>query len=115
MKKKLTSGRSMQAQSSQEEVDVLASAVHAMQEAGRLGKAAEAGDDLRTSIHALDRYIRAAELVAKLQENRSTETGDIGKHPDFLRLLQRIIQALEPHPEARDAVERALMSSTDVA
>lgn len=88
-------------------VDVLASAVEVMQEARRLGAAAEEAKDLKTALQGLDRVMRAVELISKMQGD-SSEGPPLDRDPRFVLIRDAIFTALELHPAAKQAVVDAL-------
>lgn len=67
---------------------------------------------LRTALSALGEIRKQAELWAELQGdlNRGT-TIELTDHPDWVNLREIIFKALEPWPDARIAVARAVMAA----
>jgi hypothetical protein len=75
-----------------------------------LGKAEEAGE-LRTALGAIREARGNLELLAKLLgELDERPVVNLNLSPEWLELRAVIVTALEPHPEARGAVLRALES-----
>jgi transposase-like protein len=73
-----------------------------------LDKAEQAGD-LRTALQGIKEARGCLELLARLQgELQEQTTVNILINPQWLSLRTVILQALEPYPEARQAVARAL-------
>ena len=74
---------------------------------------AEAADELRTALAAIAQARGNLELLGKLagelqQEGATNIQIALSAHPDFVRLREAILAALEPHVEARWAVAAAL-------
>ena len=73
-----------------------------------LDKAEQAGD-LRTALQGIKEARGCLELLARLQGELQEQTiVNILINPQWLSLRTVILQALEPYPEARQAVARAL-------
>jgi hypothetical protein len=73
-----------------------------------LDKAEQAGD-LRTALQGVREAKGCLELLARLQgELQEQATVNILINPQWLSLRTVILEALEPYPEARQAVARAL-------
>ena len=75
-------------------------------EAQRIGSKAEAGGDYRAALAAVRELVRIVELQAKLTEQLGPET--VVNVAVDQRIQTVILDALEPHPQARIAVARAL-------
>jgi hypothetical protein len=74
---------------------------------------AEAADELRTALAAIAQARGNLELLGKLagelqQEGATNIQIALVEHPDYARLREAILVALEPHVEARWAVAAAL-------
>jgi len=76
-------------------------------EAKRIGKKAEAGGDLRTALAGIREMTRLVELMAKVS-GELQDTINLVTAPEWERTRARILAALEPYPEARASVVRAL-------
>lgn len=75
----------------------------------RLKIKAEADDDYRIALAACDRALKALELQAKIaQLIAEAPQINVTLSPEWLEIRGLIVQALEPHSEARRAVLRAL-------
>ena len=75
----------------------------------RLKEKAEDEGDLRTALLGCDKALKALELQAKVEQLIQTApTLNIHLNAEWIEVRTAIVQALEPHPEARDAVVRAL-------
>jgi hypothetical protein len=77
----------------------------------RLREKAEEEGDLRTALLGCDKALKALELQAKVEQLIQTQpTVNIAlvEHPDYRRLEDVLVQALEPYPAARWAVANAL-------
>jgi hypothetical protein len=85
----------------------LAYASAALQRAGELGERAEDEKDYRTAAMALREYRSAADAYAKLRADMPQHV-DLARSPEFIDFRDTIFAALEPFPEALDAVMRAL-------
>ena len=81
-----------------------------------LGKAEEAGE-LRTALSAIREARGNLELLAKLLgELDERPVVNLNVSPEWLQLRAVIVGALEPHPDARESVLRAIEgSSSDAA
>jgi hypothetical protein len=78
----------------------------------RLKEKAEEEGDLRTALLGCDKALKALELQAKVEQLIQTApTLNILVAPEWLELRALIVGALEPHPQARGAVLRALESA----
>src|SRR5215211_1493204 len=70
---------------------------------------AEEAHDHRVVLAAIDRASKQLELLAKLLgEISDAPQVNIHLHPEWIELRTVIVGALEPHPEARGAVLRAI-------
>lgn len=70
---------------------------------------AEQAGDLRTALQGIKEARGCLELLARLQgELQEQTTVNILINPQWLSLRTVILQALEPYPEARQAVAQAL-------
>jgi hypothetical protein len=74
---------------------------------GILDKADDAGD-LRTALGAIREARGNLELLAKLLGELDERPVNVLISPEWLNLRAMIVTALEPHPEARGAVLRAI-------
>lgn len=79
-------------------------------EAHRLKTKAEKGGDLRTALSAVRELVRMVELLAKLR-------GELDESPKVALVAvpewRRVLVALQPFPEARVAVARALETPSE--
>jgi hypothetical protein len=83
------------------------------QDVQRLKRKAEEGEDYKTALMADDKALKALELQAKIEQliaSSPTTAVNIAlvEHPDYTRLEDAVLRALEQHPEARWAVADAL-------
>jgi hypothetical protein len=75
---------------------------------------AEAADDLRTALGAIREARGNLELLAKLLgELDECPTLNVTVSPEWLELRTVIVGALEPHPQARESVVRAIEGGVD--
>jgi hypothetical protein len=75
---------------------------------------AEAADDLRTALGAIREARGNLELLAKLLgELDERPTLNVTVSPEWLELRTVIVGALEPHPQARESVVRAIEGGVD--
>ncbi len=73
-----------------------------------LGKAENAGD-MKTALQGVREARGCLELLAKMQGELAQEgTINISVNPEWLELRAVILQAVEPFPEAREAITGAL-------
>jgi len=72
---------------------------------------AEASGDLRTALSAIREARGNLELLAKLLGELDERSVNVLVSPEWLELRAVIVTALEPHPEARGAVLRALQGA----
>ncbi len=78
---------------------------------GRLEAAEDAGD-LRSACAAIREARGCLELLAKLLgELQASPTVNLVVSPEWIAARTRIVRALEPFPEARQAVARALVAA----
>ncbi len=91
--------------------DLLGKLAGLEEDARRIGQKAENKKDLRTALSAVRELSRIIELLARLrgeiQENQVT-VNVLAGNPEWLMIRGRIMEALEPFPEARRAVVDAL-------
>ncbi len=79
--------------------------------ARRIAAQAEAAEDHRSAIAAIRELIRLAELLARLRgELKAGATVEVSviQNADWPLVRDAIVRALEPYPDARLAVARAL-------
>ncbi len=77
----------------------------------RLKSLAEDDEDYRTALVAVDKALKALELQARVAQliGSGTEINiALVEHPDYARLEEAIVRALEPYGAARYAVADAL-------
>ncbi|MBD0328065.1 MAG: hypothetical protein ICV68_16695 [Pyrinomonadaceae bacterium] len=89
--------------------DLLAELRSEKEDIQRLKGLAEDGEDYRTALLAIDKALKALELqarVAQLIDERPTV--NLYLSSEWMELRAVIVGALEPHPEARESVLRAL-------
>lgn len=81
-------------------------------DARRIGEKAEKKKDLRTALAAIRELVRIVELTAKLRgelaQEGQTTINMLVADPGWLEIRTRIVEALEPYPEARLAVVSAM-------
>lgn len=86
--------------------------------ADTLYKASVKADDRLNAVRALKELREIIALYARLTGELNTQQQVIHQHlhvtPEWISLRQRILTALEPYPEARWAVVRALEESGNV-
>lgn len=64
-------------------------------------------------LRAVDRIARQIELQARLLgQIQETQTVNVAILPEWQGVRQRVLEALRPYPEAREAVVRALKGGT---
>lgn len=106
--------KSQAAKEEMQALDVASEMVWANQQAHGIYDASLAGDkpQLRTAITALGEIRKQAELWAELEGelNRGT-TIELVEHPDWVNLREIIFAALDPWPDARVAVARAIIAA----
>jgi hypothetical protein len=80
-------------------------------EARRLGQLAEESGELSTALGAIREMVRIIELRAKLfgDIDKPAVVNVLVQHPDWLLLQSALLRALEPFPEARAAVLKAIV------
>lgn len=71
-------------------------------------EAAKGEHDHRIVLAAIDRAGRQLELLGRLRGELRDTTVNLHFHPEWLELRAVIVGALEPHPEAREAVAAAI-------
>lgn len=75
----------------------------------RLKERAEEEGDLRTALAGCDKALKALELQAKVEQLIQTSpTLNLRVNPEYLEVRALIVQALDPYPDARMSVVRAL-------
>ena len=78
-------------------------------EAKDLQKTAKNNGDIKTALLGLDKALRCLELMAKIHGQIPTGPQiTIINNPEWIELRTVIIGALEPYPDAREAVVRAI-------
>ncbi len=83
-------------------------------EAKDLKQQAISENDLKTALLAIDKSLRCMELLAKIQGQIQEQNINIYQqniiinHPEWIELRTLILTALEPYPEAREAVVSAI-------
>jgi len=83
-------------------------------EAHRIGSKAEREGDYRTALSGVRELVRIVELQAKLiGELDERPVLNLHLQPEWIELRAVIVGALEPHPEARESVLRALEGASN--
>jgi hypothetical protein len=94
--------------------DILREITEHHKEAVRLKDLAEDNGDLKTAMLGLDKALKCLELVAKIQGQIQEQSISIYQqnvlinNPEWIELRTMIISALEPYPEAKEAVIHAV-------
>jgi hypothetical protein len=89
--------------------DLLARIEELFAEAKEVLEAAKEAADHRVVLAAIDRASRQLELLGRLRgELNDGTTVNIVSNPQWLELRTIIVQALNPHPSAREDVVRAI-------
>ena len=89
--------------------DLLARVEELFAEAKGVLEAAKDARDHRVVLQAIDRASRQLELLGRLRgELNEQPVITIINHPEYIEARTLIVQALEPYPQARMAVVRAL-------
>ncbi len=81
----------------------------------RLADRAEEEGDYRTALMGCDKALKALELQGKLLQLIETTRPQVNIHlsPEWLELRGLIVAAVEPHPEARESILRALEGASN--
>lgn len=69
---------------------------------------AEGSGELRTAVSAVREARRNVELLARLSGEIDERPVNVLISPEWLELRRTIVLALEPHPDARESVVRAI-------
>lgn len=88
--------------------DLLGILREAVADARRLRGKAEAADDYRGAIACVKTLADLVESLVKVAERIAEKDEDLTKHPEWLRLREAIADALDPYPEALNAVRTAI-------
>lgn len=83
-------------------VDLHAAGVRVMQEAGRIGEAAEQKKQYNASVNALNTYLKGAEFLERIQGKN--QANDFTRDPMWLDAINRLFNILRRFPEAHAAV-----------
>jgi hypothetical protein len=82
----------------------------------RLSQKAEEDEDYRTAIGGQATLLKYYELLAKVRQLISDGTQiNLSVHPEYLQVQTLILTTLEPYPEAREALARAIRERLDDA
>jgi hypothetical protein len=93
--------------------DLLARIEELFAEAKEVLEAAKEAADHRVVLAAIDRASRQLELLGRLRgELNDATTVNIVSNPQWLELRTIIVQALDPHPVAREDVVRAITETS---
>lgn len=85
-------------------VDLHAAGVRVMQEAGRIGEAAEQKKQFNASVNALNTYLKGAEFLERIQGKN--HTNDFTRDPMWLDAVARLFAILGRFPDALEAVRK---------
>ena len=89
--------------------DILKEITEHHKEAVRLKGLAEKDGDLKTALLGLDKALKCLELIAKIQGQIQTQPPiTIINNPEWVELRTVILTALDPYPQAREAVINAI-------
>lgn len=79
-------------------------------EARRFKDMAEADGDIELALKAVDRALKCVDIYAKASGiiNDRPQVNILISHPEWIALRTTIIAALDPYPEAREALVHAL-------
>jgi len=75
-----------------------------VRDAQRLRALAEDGGDLRGAIAALKTLADVVETLARVGERLADRESNLATSPEWLALREKLADALEPYPDAREAV-----------
>ncbi|MBM3189371.1 MAG: hypothetical protein FJZ90_11695 [Chloroflexi bacterium] len=90
--------------------DLLGKVAQLEADAHRIKKKAEESQDYRTALQGVRELVRIVELLARLRGelDERAQVNILVVSPEWLSLRARILQTLEPYPEARNALAVAL-------
>ncbi len=74
---------------------------------------AQSSDNAKLCLLAVQRFTTLAELLAKLKGELSEGSTQVAIHltPEFEQMRATLLQILQPHPELRTQIARALLTS----
>ena len=91
--------------------DLAGEVIKVKEDVHRLKEKAEEDGDFRAALLGCDKALKALELQAKVEQLiQTTPTFNLHLNAEWIELRTVIIQALEPHPEARRSFLKALTS-----
>ena len=90
--------------------DLLSQISYYETEARRYKELAEADGNIELALKSVDRALKCVELYAKVRGiiNDQPQVNILIAHPEWIALRTTIIRALDPFPEAREALIHAL-------
>lgn len=94
--------------------DLAGEVIKVKEDVHRLMERAEEEGDIRAALLGCDKALKALELRAKIEQLiQTTPIFNIHMNTEWIELRTAILQALEPHPEARESFLKALTSVSD--
>jgi hypothetical protein len=91
--------------------DLAGEVIKVKEDVHRLKEKAEEEGDLRAALLGCDKALKALELQAKIEQLiQTTPTFNLHLNTEWIELRTAILQALEPHSEARKSFLNALTS-----